>query len=56
MLIIGDCESWKLNRLRNLISHQLDIHKFFLYTKEPFEAKHQFFINKRESVGFLRGF
>ena len=38
----------KSNSLLNLISHQQDIDKIFLYAKEPYKAKYQFLINKRE--------
>ena len=35
----------------NLINNQLDIDKIYLYTKDPYEAKHQCLISKRESTG-----
>ena len=35
----------------NLIENQADINKIYLYTKDPFEAKYQYLINKREDVG-----
>ena len=35
----------------NLIENQPDIDKIYLYTKDPYEAKHQYLINKREGVG-----
>ena len=35
----------------NLINNQPDIDKIFLYAKDPYEAKYQFLINKRESTG-----
>ena len=35
----------------NLISHQPDIDKIYLYAKDPPEAKYQFLINKRGSAG-----
>ena len=31
--------------------HQPDIDKIYLYTKDPYEAKYQYLINKREKVG-----
>ena len=36
-----------------LINHEPDIDKliFFLYAKDPYEAKYQLLINKRESTG-----
>ena len=51
MLIIVDSGSGKTNSLFNLISHQPGINKIFLYAKDPFEAKYQLLINKRESTG-----
>ena len=35
--------------LFNLINHQPDIDKIYLYVKDPHEAKYQFLINERES-------
>ena len=35
----------------NLIENQPDIDKIYLYAKDPHEAKYQYLINKRESVG-----
>ena len=35
----------------NLINNQPDIDKIHLYTKDPYEAKYQYLINKREKVG-----
>ena len=35
----------------NLINNQSDIDKIYLYDKDPYEAKYQFLINKRESTG-----
>ena len=42
ILIIGRSESGKTNSLFNLISHQSDIDKIYLYTKDPYEQKHEF--------------
>ena len=42
---------WKKNALLNLINSQPDIDKICLHAKDPFEAKYQFLINKRESTG-----
>ena len=50
ILIIWGSASRKTNSLFNLISQQPDIDKIHLYTKDPFEAKYQFLINKRESA------
>ena len=35
----------------NLIGNQPDIDKIYLHAKDPFEAKYQSLINKRENVG-----
>ena len=51
ILITGDSGSGKTNSLLNLISHQPDIDKIYLYTKDPYEAKYQLLINKQESTG-----
>ena len=40
----------KTNALLNLINNQPDIDKIYLYAKDPYEAKCQFLINKREST------
>ena len=42
---------WKANLLLNLIENQQDIDKIYLYAKDPYEAKYQYLINKRERVG-----
>ena len=34
-----------------MISQQLDIGKILLYVKDPYKAKHQLIINKRQSTG-----
>ena len=36
----------------NLIIQQPDIDKIYLYAKDPYEAKYQFLINKRETTGW----
>ena len=36
--------------LLNLINNQPDIDKIYLYAKDPYEAKYQYLINKREKV------
>ena len=41
----------KTNALLNLINHQPDIYKIYLYAKDPYEAKYQFLIQRREKVG-----
>ena len=49
-MIVGS-GSGKANALLNLINNQPDIDKKYLYAKDPFEAKYQFLINKKESTG-----
>ena len=51
ILIVGGSGSGKTNALLNLINHEPDIDKIYLYAKDPYEAKYQFLINKRESTG-----
>ena len=51
ILMIGGSGSGKTNALLNLINNQPDIDKIYLYAKDPYEAKYQFLINKRESTG-----
>ena len=51
ILIIGGSGSEKANALLSLINYQPDIDKIYLYAKDPYEAKYQFLINKRESTG-----
>ena len=41
----------KTDALLNLINNQQDIDKIYLYAKDPYEAKYQYLINKREKVG-----
>ena len=42
---------WKKNALLNLVNNQPDIHKIYLYAKDPYQAKYQYLINEREKVG-----
>ena len=51
ILIIGGSGFGKTNVLLNLIENQPDIDKIYLYAKDPYEAKYQYLINKREGVG-----
>ena len=53
LLIIGGSGSRKRNSLFNLISQRTDNDKIYLYTKDPYEAKYQFLIDKRESAGLI---
>ena len=48
ILIVG---GGKTNVLLNPINNQPDIDKIYLYAKDPYEAKNQFLINKKESTG-----
>ena len=50
MLIVGGSGSVKTNALLNLINPELDIDKMYLYAKDPYEAKYQLLIDKREST------
>ena len=50
ILIIGGSRSGKTNLLLNLIENQPDINKIYLYANDPYEAKYQYLINKRESA------
>ena len=51
ILIVGGSGSRKANVLLNLINNQPDFDKIYLYAKDPYEAKYQYLINKREKVG-----
>ena len=35
----------------NLINNQPDIHKIYIYAKDPYKAKYQYLINIREKAG-----
>ena len=50
ILIIRRPGSGKTNWLFNLINEEPDIDKVYLYANDPYEAKHQFLVNKREST------
>ena len=54
ILIIVGSGSGKTNVLLNLIEKQPDIDKIYLCAKDPYEAKYQYLINKREGVGIDR--
>ena len=51
ILIVGGSGSGKTNALLNLINDEPYIDKIYLYAKDPYEAKYQYLINKREKVG-----
>ena len=50
IFIVGGSGSGKANTLLNLINNQPDIYKIFLCAKDPYEAKYQCLINKREKL------
>ena len=50
ILITAGSGYGKTNSLFYLIIHQLNIDKIYSYTKDPYEAKYQFLINKRQSA------
>ena len=51
ILILRDSGSGKTNALLSLINNQPYINKIYLYAKDPYEAKYQYLINKREKLG-----
>ena len=51
ILIIWGSDSGKINVLLNLINHEPDIDKIYLYAKDGYNAKYKLLINKRESTG-----
>ena len=51
ILINWRSRSGKINSLFNLITHQPDIDKIYLYAKNPHETKYQLLLKKRESTG-----
>ena len=46
--MVEGSRSGKTNALLNLINHEPDIDKHFLYAKDPYKAKYQFLTNKRQ--------
>ena len=50
ILIMGGSGSGETNALLNLINNQPDIDEIYLYAKDPYEAKYQILINKKEST------
>ena len=50
ILMIGGFVSGKANALLNIKNNQTDIDKKYLYARDPYGAKYQFSINKRESI------
>ena len=51
IVTVGGSESCKTNALLNVINHEPDFEKMYLYTKDPCEAKYQLLIIKWESTG-----
>ena len=45
-----DLGSGKTNAFLNLINNQPDIDRIYSYTKDPYEAKYQYLIKKREKA------
>ena len=48
---VGGSGFGKANALLNLINHEPDTDKTYLYAKDLYEAKYQLLINKKESTG-----
>ena len=51
ILIIRGTVSRKTNSLFDLINQQPNVDKIYLDAKDPYEAKYQFLISKRENTG-----
>ena len=52
ILIIGGSGSGKTSVLLNLVNNEPDIYIYiYIYAKDPYEARYQYLINKREKVG-----
>ena len=51
ILTEGGSGSGETNAMLNLINNLPDIDKIYLYPKDPYEAKYQYLIKKREKVG-----
>ena len=50
ILITGGFATGKTNSLLNIINNQPDTDKIYLHTKDLYEVKYQYLINKREKV------
>ena len=50
ILRVGGSRYGKTNALLNLINHERDIDKIYLYAKDPYYPKYQLLINKRENA------
>ena len=59
ILLVGGSGSEKTNvsnlidKKSNLIDNQPDMDKIYLYSKDPYEAKYQYLIKKREKAGLV---
>ena len=51
ILIVGGSGSGRTNELLNLINHEPDIDKIYLYAEDTYEAKYKLLIDKRETTG-----
>ena len=49
ILLVGVSGSGKTNALVNLIDNQRDIHKIYLYAKDPYKAKYQYSIKNMKN-------
>ena len=52
ILITGGSGCGKTNSFFHLIIQQQNVDEIYLYTKNPFEVKYQFLINKKENTGW----
>ena len=51
--MIGSSWSGKTNPFIGLINHEPDIDKIDLYAEDPYEAKYQLLVNKKEITGLF---
>ena len=51
MLLVGESWYWKTNALLDLLDHESDIDKINLYVEDPYKARFQLFIDKRQITG-----
>ena len=51
MLLVGESWYWKTNALLDLLDHESDIDKINLYAEDPYKARFQLFIDKRQITG-----
>ena len=51
ILIVYGSGPEKTIALLNIINHEPDINKVYFYAKDPYKAKYELLINKRESTG-----